>query len=188
MANVEHSTLTDPYIHEPKGASTATVGKVYIADGAGSGVWTDPSKYLGAYIPFDASTPAYQHSATTSDTVINPSFTVYVNSGFTAASSPNARIVYSDTLAVTCKVILTLSTKQASGTSRDVEWAIYKNGSVLPGSRTIRTISSGTWGSISVTGFTDLVTDDYLEVFSKASAACTVDYASGFLSISGVPT
>lgn len=36
----EHSTLSDPDIHEPKGASTATSGQVYIANGAGSGAWT----------------------------------------------------------------------------------------------------------------------------------------------------
>ena len=37
---VEHVSITDPEIHEPKGASTATVDQVYIADGAGSGTWT----------------------------------------------------------------------------------------------------------------------------------------------------
>lgn len=40
---IEHSTITDPDIHEPKGISTATVGQTYVADGAGSGVWTSPS-------------------------------------------------------------------------------------------------------------------------------------------------
>ena len=36
---IEHVNITDPYIHEPVGASTAGVGEVYIADGAGSGAW-----------------------------------------------------------------------------------------------------------------------------------------------------
>lgn len=40
MANVNHSTLTDPYLHEPKGVATATSGDVYVANGAGSGAWT----------------------------------------------------------------------------------------------------------------------------------------------------
>ena len=35
-----HSSLTDPNIHEPKGASTAADGEVYVADGVGSGAWT----------------------------------------------------------------------------------------------------------------------------------------------------
>lgn len=40
MANKEHVTVTDPNIHEPKGASTAAAGEIYVADGGGSGVWT----------------------------------------------------------------------------------------------------------------------------------------------------
>lgn len=39
MANIQHSVLTDPQLHEPKGASTAASGKVYVANGSGSGVW-----------------------------------------------------------------------------------------------------------------------------------------------------
>ena len=39
MANVNHSALTDPYLHEPKGAATAVAGAEYVADGAGSGDW-----------------------------------------------------------------------------------------------------------------------------------------------------
>lgn len=39
MANVTHSTLTDPYLHEPKGVAAATDGTSYVANGAGSGAW-----------------------------------------------------------------------------------------------------------------------------------------------------
>lgn len=41
MANVNHSSLTDPYLHEPKGVAAASVGKVYVANGSGSGAWED---------------------------------------------------------------------------------------------------------------------------------------------------
>lgn len=37
MADVEHAQLPDELLHEPKGASTADAGTVYVADGAGSG-------------------------------------------------------------------------------------------------------------------------------------------------------
>lgn len=37
MADVEHSQLPDELLHEPKGASTAAAGTVYVANGAGSG-------------------------------------------------------------------------------------------------------------------------------------------------------
>ena len=38
---IEHSTITDPDIHEPKGVAAAAAGTVYIADGAGSGAWAN---------------------------------------------------------------------------------------------------------------------------------------------------
>lgn len=37
QGTVEHSELPDELLHEPKGASTAAAGTVYIADGTGSG-------------------------------------------------------------------------------------------------------------------------------------------------------
>jgi len=43
MTNVAHSSLTGSNLHEPKGVATATSGQVYIANGSGSGVWTDVS-------------------------------------------------------------------------------------------------------------------------------------------------
>lgn len=41
MANVAHSSLTGSDLHEPKGISSATTGQVYVANGSGSGAWTD---------------------------------------------------------------------------------------------------------------------------------------------------
>ena len=38
----EHVDLTDPELHEPKGVSTATSNQTYVANGAGSGVWSEP--------------------------------------------------------------------------------------------------------------------------------------------------
>jgi len=40
MANVQHSSLTDPNLHEPKGIASATANKVYMSNGSGSGAWT----------------------------------------------------------------------------------------------------------------------------------------------------
>jgi hypothetical protein len=39
MANVAHSTLTDPNLHEPKGAAAAAADTFYVANGSGSGSW-----------------------------------------------------------------------------------------------------------------------------------------------------
>lgn len=35
----EHKDLTDPYLHEPKGAAAANSGEVYVANGSGSGIF-----------------------------------------------------------------------------------------------------------------------------------------------------
>ena len=37
----EHNTLTDPELHEPKGVASANDNEVYLANGFGSGVWTE---------------------------------------------------------------------------------------------------------------------------------------------------
>lgn len=38
-----HSTITGADNHEPKGVESAASGTVYVANGSGSGVWTNPS-------------------------------------------------------------------------------------------------------------------------------------------------
>lgn len=185
MANVNHSTLTDPYLHEPKGIASANAGTVYVSDGAGSGNWYEKTRFIGAYIPFDATTPAYQHSVTTADSIINPTFTVAANNGFTGETTPNARLKYTGTETIDAQIVFTISSGQAGGTSHDCEFALFKNGVELGGSRTIRTISSGSWGSISVFGFTSFATNDYIEVKVKGDASFTLDVASAFMSITG---
>lgn len=39
MANTQHSTLTDPELHEPKGVAAASANEVYVANGSASGSW-----------------------------------------------------------------------------------------------------------------------------------------------------
>jgi hypothetical protein len=37
--SIQHITVTDPLLHEPKGVAAAAVNQVYVSDGAGSGTW-----------------------------------------------------------------------------------------------------------------------------------------------------
>jgi len=185
MANVNHSTLTDPYLHEPKDISSAGAGQVYVADGAGSGDWVEKTRYIGSYIAFDATTPAYQHIVTTSDTIIDPTFVVAQANGFVGESSPNARLKYTGAETIDAQVIFTISSANASGTTRNAEFSLFKNGTELGGSRTIRSISSGSWGSISVFGFTTFNTNDYLEIKVKGDGGFTLNVASAFMSVMG---
>lgn len=187
MATVNHATLTDPNLHEPKGVATATAGQVYIADGSGSGDWKELQYYVNGYVAFDAATPAYQHSVTTGFTALNPTFTVSANSGFTGQSSPNARLRYDGAETITAFVQFTIAYKNNSGTDRDVEIEIYKNGSSFNGAHTIVTAVSGTWASVTVPDVGTLSTNDYLEIFVKGSAAFTLNIAHASLTVTGVP-
>lgn len=46
MANIQHSTLTDPELHEPIGCAAASEGTAYVADGLGSGAWVYPGCHI----------------------------------------------------------------------------------------------------------------------------------------------
>lgn len=187
MANVNHSSLTDPYLHEPKGISTASNGAVYVANGSGSGVWTQNHRHVGGHLTFSTTSP-YAHSTTTTDTVLNPTFTLVDNNGFSGVASPNARIRYDGSEDISAAITATFSFQQDSGTSRQVELALYKSGVALAGSRVVATAVSGEWHQITVAFNTTLSTNDYIEVFSKADGAATINYASGYLRITGVPS
>jgi hypothetical protein len=78
------------------------------------------------------------------------------------------------------------SIQQASGTSRQVEMAFYKNGTELLGSRVIATAVSGEWHTISFSYDTTLATNNYIEVFVKANSAATINFAAGYLRIFGI--
>lgn len=187
MADILHADILDPYVHEPKGITVATDGQVYIADGSDSGNWTEFSRYVNGYVAFDAATPAYQHSVTTSFTALNPTFAISSNNGFTGLSSPNARLRYDGSETITAFVQFTVAFKNNSGTDRDVEIEIYKNGSSFNGAHTIVTAQSGVWASVTLPDIGSLATNDYLEIFLKGSAAFTLDIASASLTVTGVP-
>ena len=188
MANVNHSSLTDPYLHEPKGVASASSGEIYMANGSGSGNWIKSHRHINGYIPFDATTPAYQHSVTTSFTPLNPSFSVTLVDGFTGSTSPNARLIYTGTETITASCSFVCNFKNNSGTDRDLEFVFYKNGSVMNGGHVVVTATSGEWKSATLADMTELSTNDYVEIFVKADAAFTLDLASASLIIDGVPS
>ena len=182
MANVNHSTLTDPYLHEPKGVAAAAVGEVYMADGAGSGDWVSLKPHIGGYVTFDSSTPAYTlATGGTSDVVITPTFVGTHADNFTAQTSPNARFRYDGTPDVHAFVTFNCSMKQSSGGTIDVELVLYKNGVSQEGSRVVRSATNGAWGSVALSFDLILSTNDYLEFFLKTpGGAATVLFAHAY--------
>jgi hypothetical protein len=183
---VNHASLTDPELHEPKGIASANDGDVYIADGAGSGEWKQGHFYFGGFIGFNASSP-YSLSVGTTDTIINPTFTVADNFGFTGVTTPNARIVYDGNGPIHVGVDFIASIKQSSGGSKDIQLVLLKNGVALAGSRQITTAPNGVWQKLSI-HFNDLIDeDDFFEVAVQADTSATVNFANGYLRILGAP-
>jgi hypothetical protein len=188
MANVEHSALTGSALHEPKGVAGANSGEAYVANGSGSGVWQPIHRYLGASTAFNASSPyAYSLDTDIAEKFLSPSISSSTISGFTVVTSPNLRFQYNDATSLTGLINVTMSSSQSSGPSHEIEWVLFKNGTEIVGSRAIRTIGTGTWGSISVTGLTALAQNDYIEIKTKASADnIDVNYANIYVSIIGM--
>lgn len=186
MANVNHSTLTDPYLHEPKGVSSASTGSVYVSDGAGSGDWTKAHAHVNGYVSFNSSTPITE-SIDVSFSEINPTFLSSHVDGFTGGTSPS-RLIYTGTDTVTAFCTFTFNFRNNSGTSRDLELLFYKNGvTVANGGHIIVTASSGEWRSATLSDTISLSTNDYITIAAKADASFTLDIAAASLIINGVP-
>ena len=182
---IQHKLITNADLHEPKGVSAASNKTVYVANGSGSGAWTAPNAVANVYIAFNSASPTYTQANTTSDVILNPTWVSGVISGFTVQTSPNARLRYDGTDTKNVNITLAMACNQASGSNKNVEFALFKNGTELAGSRSIRTTTTSDWGNITVVGSTTMATNDYIEVKSKTSAAATIQYASLSLRVLG---
>ena len=161
---VQHSEITDPNIHEPKGASTAALGQVYAADGAGSGDW---------YI-IDARGSVGFSNITTPLTITYPAAYTKVNpvttaSGFSreVTESASSQITYTGTSNKPLEIIANLYIDQSSGANKDIRAAIYKNGSIISLSEAIVTTVTASKVNIVLTAAVLAVTNDYFEVYIR---------------------
>lgn len=186
MANVNHSTLTDPYLHEPKGIASAGAGNVYVSDGAGSGTWTKDHSHINGYLAFDATTPAYTHSVLAGFTPLNPTFNMTNADGFSGLSSPNARLQYDDSNNSTAFLTFSFNYKNSSGADRDLEIAFYKNGTITNAHQIVTAVRNQ-WRSSTLSETLSLSTNDYIEIFVKGDSSFTLEVACASLIIHGVP-
>lgn len=72
MADIQHSAITDPNIHEPKGITTASSGQVYVADGGGSGDWKFIAGHSYGEIFITNNSTAQTLPAASGTAVLNP--------------------------------------------------------------------------------------------------------------------
>ena len=184
---IEHDSITDPEIHEPKGISTAGANRSYVSNGSGSGSWIPTKYHINGYIPFDSTTPAYQHNVTTALTALNPTFTTSEVSGFSGTTTPNARLIYTGTEDTLAHCTFVCNFKNSSGTARQLQALFYLNGSAMNGGHIIVTAESGYWRTLTLTDMITLSTNDYIEIFVKADSAFTLDIAGASLVINSTP-
>lgn len=191
MANINHELIADPYIHEPKGAASATANKVYVATGTGTGTWKKiPVQALsnltsngtaGQILSVDGAgnftlvgaphgqvdfynlgTP-YTLTYPSTFTKLAPTTTAGgIPSDFTEATT--ARLTYIGEDTVPISVTYSISLDQASGADRDIVTAVYKNGSVV-NAHAVVTTTTGKKVSMSGTSTVMMATNDYVEVY-----------------------
>lgn len=150
---IQHSNITDPQIHEPKGAAGASPNTVYVADGSGSGAWSriDPSHLKNNSVNFsEQSRHVVVNSSGGFGTVFGPSA---ASIGFTGNSSPTA---------------LTTAFKTLSGS--ELPWANNVNMNGNPSASTGEIIApyNGVY-ELSVTFAVETGTVDGLKLMFKSS-------------------
>jgi hypothetical protein len=191
MATVQHSAITDPNIHEPKGVAAATVNKLYVSNGTGSGTWKklSPPQLSGLTTNgqagdtltvdgsgnfvltgtphgqvhfYDLATP-YTLTYPSAFTKLAPTTTAGgIPSNFTEATT--ARLTYTGADTVPMSISYSVSLDQTSGTNRDIVVAIYKNGSVSNG-YSVTTTQSGQKHTLSGVHTVSMSTNDYVELY-----------------------
>lgn len=166
---VAHASLPEADLHECKGASTATVGKTIIAGGAGTATF----KYAnprGAiyYSDLAAGTTITYPSAYTKVAPTTVANGIAVE--FTEATT--AKLTYTGTDTLDCRVIANITFDQSVGADRDIYFKLYKNGSAVTGSEEGITTQSGKKVHVAITfDVPNLATNDYLEVYCKNTGA-----------------
>lgn len=108
MANIQHKDIPNADLHEPKGISSAANFQTYVANGAGSGVWTNVPRMVrisaninpAAFGPFGQTQTFTYTGLLTTDTILalNPP-----EPSFSASGSliHYLRIPSNDTLEIT---------------------------------------------------------------------------------------
>ena len=178
----QHSTLTGPELHEPKGADTASANEVFVADGSGSGSFQSISAYGGW---------AYNSTSSGGATLITPTAYTLV-APVTAASNLKGfthnslgRLTYTGVESRRVSLLFTLGLSSTVGGNTFV--ALFKNGSILGSPNYEVAIRTGTT-KLTTTLISDDVatTNDYYELYIKLSAGDVV-VSHAYANITSVP-
>jgi len=170
---VEHNTLTDPELHEPKDVASASDGQFYIADGAGSGDWR--------YIPHSS---LYYDDIGTGTTIATPTSYTLIGPATTGDSVPHdfthnslGRLTYTGTSGIDVNLSGAISFKHSTGSGQDCFFQVHKNGTAVTGAQHVATADSANYQHVTLADHIEVVTNDYLEVFCKSASGNIVVHA-----------
>jgi hypothetical protein len=194
MPSISHKNIPSAQAHEPKGVESAVNKSLYVANGSGSGTWSkigpqslsniSTNGVAGQFVAVDgagnfvlASAPSgsiYFYNVSTPYTLTYPSVFTKAAPTTIASGSPtlitegtNARLTYTGASTTSLDVAYVISFDQASGANRDVQAAIYKNGTVVPGSQAIVTSSTGQKHQLICHADVSVSLNDYIEIYMK---------------------
>lgn len=199
IITIQHASIADPNIHEPKGVNVAAANTSYLANGAGSGSWSKITTQGMSGISgngtanqvlivdgsgaFSLAWPT-AHGFTYFINIGSPSVITYpsvytkVNPTTTAEGNPRefteattARLTYTGTPARHATVSAFVDLSQGSGADKDVRIAIYKNGTIIASSETILTTTTASKRQLRAMCTTPCVTNDYFEAYVKNDGA-----------------
>lgn len=164
MATTSHKNITDSQLHECKGAASATTGKVPIATGSGTATF----RYINqrGFVTFFNLGSPYNLTYPASFTKIAPTTTGEGQQIETVEES-TASVKYVGTGNVYATITAKVSLSQSTGSNKDIELAIYKNGSLISGSHTIKTLTSGEKDTMIAIAGDTLTTNDRVEAYIK---------------------
>jgi hypothetical protein len=180
MANIQHSVLTDPQIHEPKGVSTAAEGKVYRANGSGSGVWVFPSGHAYGELYIASNTTTQTLPAASATAKLNPVGAWVANGNANVTlSAANGEITITEPGEYQLNFWVAFSTASVAAQSKyNFHYAI--NGTPSTRKMVVAKYTNGVDTlNCSVTGFADLAGNDVVSIYvggdgSTSSTAITV--------------
>ena len=169
----EHNTITDPEIHEPKGASSASAGQVYISDGAGSGDWRYTPHSAFYYDDIGTGTT---FTAPVAYTLIDP-VTIGDADPHDFTHNTAGRLTYTGTDTMDVTVSASITVKHSSATLVDVFFQFHVNGVAVVGAQQATAALAGNYTHVSLNAHMELTATDYVELYGKTASGDIVIHA-----------
>lgn len=170
MPDIQHNVLTTTDLHEPKGASTATSGQVYVADGAGSGTW----KNLTAYATINNLESDAVSISTIGTTAQTMAFTNNGLASNATADAANNRITSGETGVYFVTFCCSFSTT-ASGDAGSYEFKIMDNGVATGFACSAEMSGTNDRLTVSCQGIVDITTGHHITVEVESDNGSNTD-------------